>query len=382
TRPTGAGRTRRVPGSRSTTVLFATWRRRTTTSTGRRRSGRRSPTSCAITWSLSPIPTSSATWTTRWTRISNVTTVSRSIRGSTARVSPWVTDCTRSRTKSSRSTRSARKPRTWTSNSNGGAGACPGRRRMPTWCSSRSTTSLIHPCSTRSCSRARRVRGRHCARSGRAARRASRRWPSRRSRSGWTGRTEPANLSGMSSSSTRQTPWALVFDAPFFLEDHFPRITADAEARGDPVADASSLLALPAGRALLDAVLPDDVRGPAAAPGRAASGASAFVVDRYAALLFAAYRFWRDEAAEHACDEATVRALPEQGTLPADWSLTQAPASGYVILPRNLVWSRVDGSAPAEPLDGFYWVHGGDELTVVAALGVRAERGGFSVLDA
>src|SRR5690606_32121541 len=75
TRPTGAGRTRRVPGSRSTTVLFATWRRRTTTSTGRRRSGRRSPTSCAITWSLSPIPTSSATWTTRWTRISNVTTV-------------------------------------------------------------------------------------------------------------------------------------------------------------------------------------------------------------------------------------------------------------------------------------------------------------------
>lgn len=186
----------------------------------------------------------------------------------------------------------------------------------------------------------------------------------------------------MSSASTRQTPWALVFDAPFFREDHFPRITADAEARGDPVADASSLLALPAGRALLDAVLPDDVRGPAAAPGRAASGASAFVVDRYAALLFAAYRFWRDEAAEHACDEATVRALLEQGTLSADWSLTQAPESGYVMLPRNLVWSRVDESAPAEPLDGFFWVHGGDELTVVAALGVRAERGGFSVLDA
>jgi len=186
----------------------------------------------------------------------------------------------------------------------------------------------------------------------------------------------------MSSSSTRQTPWALVFDAPFFLEDHFPRITAEADMRGDPVADQSSLFALPAGRALLDAVLPDEVRGPAAAPGRAASGASAFAVDRYAALLFAAYRFWREGAVEYTCDEATVRALLEHGTAPADWSLTHAPGSGYVVLPRNLVWSRVEEDAPAEPLDGFFWVRSGDELTVVAALGVRAGRGGFSVLDA
>jgi hypothetical protein len=68
-----------------------------------------------------------------------------------------------------------------------------------------------------------------------------------------------------------------------------------------------------------------------------------------------------------------------------DWSLAQAPASGYAQLPRNLVWSVVDEGAAPEPVDGFYWVRTTTEppsLIVVLALGVRAERPGFSVLDA
>ena len=61
------------------------------------------------------------------------------------------------------------------------------------------------------------------------------------------------------------------------------------------------------------------------------------------------------------------------------------PPTGFAVLPRNLVWSRIEDDAPAEPLDGFFWVRTAGEtpqLIVVATLGVRAERGGFSVLDA
>lgn len=191
----------------------------------------------------------------------------------------------------------------------------------------------------------------------------------------------------MSTADRRPTPWALIFDAPFFQEEHFPRIAQEEDAREEEgrVVDPATMLALPAGRALLEAILPDDVRGPAAAPGRSASAASAFVVDRYAALLFVAYRFWRGGGKEHAFDEATVRPLLEAGSAPADWSLAGVPETGYVVLPRNLVWSRVEDAAPAEPLDGFFWVRSEGatpQLAVVAALGVRAERGGFSVLDA
>jgi hypothetical protein len=189
------------------------------------------------------------------------------------------------------------------------------------------------------------------------------------------------------SRSNRPTPWALIFEAPFFLEEHCPRIAHEEEAREEsgPLVDAAALLALPAGRTLLGAVVPDDVRGPAAAPGRSPTAASAFVVDRYAALLFAAYRYWRGNGTEHAFDEATVRALLETGTAPAGPVLDHVPPTGYAVLPRNLVWSRVEEDAPAEPLDGFFWVYsdtGAPQLAIVAALGVRADRGGFSVLDA
>src|SRR5690606_26249104 len=78
------------------------------------------------------------------------------------------------------------------------------------------------------------------------------------------------------------------------------------------------------------------------------TAASAFVVDRYAALLFAAYRYWRGNGTEHAFDEATVRALLETGTAPAGPVLDPVPPTGYPVLPRNLVRSRVAEGAAAE----------------------------------
>ena len=182
----------------------------------------------------------------------------------------------------------------------------------------------------------------------------------------------------------RPTPYELVFDVPAFQDDFFPRIAAQEKEFG-VVSDTTSFLRLDAAQELLEAVLPEDVTGPAAAPGRAPSGASAFVVDRYAALLFTAYRFWQAGGPVHVFDEALTRALLSAPPHVQAWSLERAPASGYVQLPRNLVWSVVEEREPPEPVDGFFWARTGGEapsLIVVLALGVRADRPGFSVLDA
>lgn len=183
---------------------------------------------------------------------------------------------------------------------------------------------------------------------------------------------------------SRPTPYALVFDAPPFTEEFFPRIAADERTHGR-ARDPAGLVALPAGAALLAAVLPEEERGPAAAPGRSPGGASAFVVERYAALLFAAYRFWEAGRPEYRIDEAVVRGLLTAPPVAEEGSLARAPAAGYAVLPRHVVWARIEEGAPAEPVDGMFWVHTPGEpaaLVVVAAMGVRADRPGFSVLDA
>lgn len=182
----------------------------------------------------------------------------------------------------------------------------------------------------------------------------------------------------------RPTPYALVFDAPAFQDDFFPRIAADEQQFG-AVTDTTSFLRLDSAQELLEAVLPEEATGPAAAPGRAPSGASAFVVDRYAALLFVAFRYWQAGRPLHAFDETVVRSLLAAPPAVHGWTLADSPASGYVQLPRNIVWSLVDEGEPPEPVDGFFWARTADApatLIVVLALGVRAGRPGFSVLDA
>lgn len=187
----------------------------------------------------------------------------------------------------------------------------------------------------------------------------------------------------MTEADDRLTPYALVFDAPIFHDEFFPRIATDEQAYGR-AHDPAQLIALESGEALLQAILPAEALGPAAAPGRAPGGASAFVVDRYSALLFAVYRFWEADRPEYHFDEAAIRGLLEHPPAIGAWSLAQAPAAGYVALPPNLVWSRVeDGDAP-EPVNGFFWVRTeGDtpQLVVVLALGMREGRPGFTVLD-
>ncbi|MCH7874050.1 MAG: hypothetical protein IH965_01975 [Gemmatimonadetes bacterium] len=101
----------------------------------------------------------------------------------------------------------------------------------------------------------------------------------------------------------------------------------------------------------------------------------------YLSLLFVAYRFW-DAGAE-------VCPAPREALEPAlDADLPTTPlrvphGACYVQLPLHWVWAQVSPDAPHEPMDGMFVTVSprGDQLTIVAVLGIRAERSGFSQIS-
>ncbi|MBI2401658.1 MAG: hypothetical protein HYV20_02745 [Gemmatimonadetes bacterium] len=115
--------------------------------------------------------------------------------------------------------------------------------------------------------------------------------------------------------------------------------------------------------------------------------ATGTTIVEYETLLYAVYRFWR--AGRHSLAlgrEALDRALASGDRarpVPArDVGATpNVPHRAcYLQLPERLFWARISDAAPPEPLDGLFLATGaGDrEITVLAVLGLRPERGGFS----
>ncbi len=104
--------------------------------------------------------------------------------------------------------------------------------------------------------------------------------------------------------------------------------------------------------------------------------------DEYLRLLYAGYHFWdtgrrnRDVPRE-ALESENTRFIGGKRPSP---SLAGAV---YCRLPEHWLWGQVAEGSPHEPLDGFFVVAGpgGDEWIVVAVLGLRADRGGFSQIS-
>lgn len=101
----------------------------------------------------------------------------------------------------------------------------------------------------------------------------------------------------------------------------------------------------------------------------------------YLTVLYAAWRFHaageRIVAVDRDALASAIDARSPEGT-PA------VPAGAcYVQLPHQWFWGQVAPDAAHEPLDGMFVADNrrGDELVVVAVLGLRAERGGFSQLS-
>lgn len=173
----------------------------------------------------------------------------------------------------------------------------------------------------------------------------------------------------------RFTPYELVFGAGAFESDHFPAIQAEVELRGWATPDPEAFLTLSRVTSLLQEMAPDD--------------AGADVYGRYGLMLYQAWTFWRFGRRLLVLESSVARKLVETFPVAGIWELTPPHPAGYVQLPRNLFWARIEESATPEPVDGFFWTMVGrsdpeappyDRLDVLLILGMRPGRPGFGLV--
>jgi hypothetical protein len=179
------------------------------------------------------------------------------------------------------------------------------------------------------------------------------------------------------------TPYELVFGDGAVETEHFPGFQEEAEERGVDAADPERFVMLASVGALLRDLLADPESPEAAAAG----GASA--IHQAGLLLFHGFHFWRFGKRVYFLEPELARKLVDATPAVGEWELTPPHPAGYLQLPRNLFWSRIDEGTPPEPVDGFFWSLIGEEdasappyrrLDLLLVLGARAGRPGFSVI--
>lgn len=179
-------------------------------------------------------------------------------------------------------------------------------------------------------------------------------------------------------STQRSHPFALVFGA--IAPDRFPALR---EALGGD-RRVEHFLMTPAAVELLHELRPEEGLGDA--------------VDDFVSFVHAAYCFWEDGEQTAALDESAMGSLietsdrrsetgyssspPPISDLRSPISDLRPPVSCYVQIPPRLLWSQVESSEIHEPIDGWFAVPEGEQLRVVACLGLHAERPGLSVMTA
>lgn len=178
----------------------------------------------------------------------------------------------------------------------------------------------------------------------------------------------------MNESSERIQPYDLAFAGTPFEREHFPLIQEDAEVRTARTAEpAEFLMAAPVGAVLRDML--EDEDGTAA--------------EQFGPLLYQGYHFWHFDRQVFPIEETQLRTLLDEPTPIGDWTLTPPAPAGYLQLPRNLVWSRIEDDARPEPVDGIFWTMVGTEepaappftrIDLLVVLGLLPGRPGFSVI--
>jgi hypothetical protein len=148
-------------------------------------------------------------------------------------------------------------------------------------------------------------------------------------------------------------------------DDWFREVRAAAAAAGQDTRDRLAFEQLAPVQRVVDDLLPPSQE----APGALAEG--------YGILLFSVYHFWLGGRREIALDRERLERIIARGASPAP---LHVDAGWYVQLPERAVWARITEGSPPEPLDGLFVTPGasGREITVLAVLGLRPEREGFS----
>ena len=121
--------------------------------------------------------------------------------------------------------------------------------------------------------------------------------------------------------------------------------------------------------------------------GGGGTGPSDDALTQYGRLLYHAFHYWREQKPTRRVDEDGLRWLLDEVTSVGDWTLNTPTGSGYLQLPRNVVWAEPAPGLTPEPVDGFFWRYTEPEdepahLHVLLVLGVRPDRAGFSVVPA
>ncbi len=160
----------------------------------------------------------------------------------------------------------------------------------------------------------------------------------------------------------RFVPWAGLVEA--LGEERFEEIrTALASAGTDPWDRDAFLLAAPVGRVLRDLVPPE---------------APAEAVTSYGALLHALYLHRAEGRRVRGVEAARLREV-----LAAPPAVAPGAAGAtYVQLPERIVWAAPNPGAPHEPVDGCFVLASPGRVRVVAVLGARPERAGFTTVEA
>jgi hypothetical protein len=160
---------------------------------------------------------------------------------------------------------------------------------------------------------------------------------------------------------SRSHPYELIFNED--LEAKLDAVTDEATERDVDINDHERFSMLVAVGELLGELVPD--------------GASPDVIREVAGLLFHCYHFLRASKPTFEIDEAVLRELLSTGFVAGPWELKAPAPAGYVVLPRNRIWSRITEDTHPEAIDGFFFV----DTNILFVLGLMEGRPGFSIME-
>ena len=163
-------------------------------------------------------------------------------------------------------------------------------------------------------------------------------------------------------SAPRAYPWTALVDA--LGQPRFEEIKAELASTGVAPFDADAFALMGAVGRTLRELVPDD--------------APAEAVTAYLQLLHLLYLHW---AAGHPVRSAPRERLSALLAAPAPAPPTP-PGVWYVQLPERLVWASPTAGAAHEPMDGAFAAIEAGRFRVLAVLGFRPERQGFTTLGA
>jgi hypothetical protein len=159
----------------------------------------------------------------------------------------------------------------------------------------------------------------------------------------------------------RSNPYELIFNDD--LESKLDAVGQEAAERGVDVRERERFSMLVAVGELLGELVPE--------------GASPDVIREVAGLLFHFYHFRVAGKLTFEIEEPVLRELLSTGFVAGPWEVTPPAQAGYVILPRNRIWSRITEDAHPEAIDGFFFVG----TNILFVLGLMEGRPGFSIME-